>query len=423
MAVPAIRPKTVRVKSSISQAPLAKSFQAGASGAAPYSSSDNMSRAQNQSTIYRPLAKVVSKATVSLLANMQGNSDIAHQQALSQADVSAQQDKHWLFSNQHPSNLSMVELSQSIEPPTISQQMLDGEPTMLTSSTASADRPSYDGYNWRKYGQKQVKGSEYPRSYYKCTHPNCLVKKKVERSLDGQITEIVYKGEHNHPKPDHAKRSSSLSGVQEVELPTAGPDQDLNSNAHKLCDDICDNNVGFERQMEIQNADPFSKKSMLTEEFTLSCNDHIESEKHNADDMIIEVSAGLGGGCEESVKGLKVHDDDGTKRKRRKQENQNNAAGKSSKGVHEPQISVHNNTEPEIMGDGFRWRKYGQKVVKGNSYPRSYYRCTNLKCNVRKHVERALDDPTTFITTYEGRHNHEMPVKMMNNSSAAEPET
>lgn len=68
------------------------------------------------------------------------------------------------------------------------------------------DRPSYDGYNWRKYGQKQVKGSEYPRSYYKCTHPNCLVKKKVERSLDGEIAEIVYKGDHNHVKPRLPRR-------------------------------------------------------------------------------------------------------------------------------------------------------------------------------------------------------------------------
>lgn len=68
-------------------------------------------------------------------------------------------------------------------------------------------RTSEDGYNWRKYGQKQVKGSEYPRSYYKCTHPNCLVKKKVERSLDGQITEIIYKGAHNHAKPDPNRRA------------------------------------------------------------------------------------------------------------------------------------------------------------------------------------------------------------------------
>jgi hypothetical protein len=34
--------------------------------------------------------------------------------------------------------------------------------------------------------------SDCPRSYYKCTHPNCPVKKKVEHTEDGQISEIVY---------------------------------------------------------------------------------------------------------------------------------------------------------------------------------------------------------------------------------------
>lgn len=62
-------------------------------------------------------------------------------------------------------------------------------------------RLSLDGYNWRKYGQKKVKRSEFPRSYYKCTHPSCPVKRKVETTIDGQIAEIVYSGEHNHPKP------------------------------------------------------------------------------------------------------------------------------------------------------------------------------------------------------------------------------
>jgi WRKY transcription factor 2 len=66
--------------------------------------------------------------------------------------------------------------------------------------------PAEDGYSWRKYGQKQVKHSEYPRSYFKCTHPNCQVKKKVERSHEGHITEIIYKGTHNHPKPTQSRR-------------------------------------------------------------------------------------------------------------------------------------------------------------------------------------------------------------------------
>jgi hypothetical protein len=41
---------------------------------------------------------------------------------------------------------------------------------------------------------------------------------------------------------------------------------------------------------------------------------------------------------------------------------------------------------------------------------RSYYKCTHLVCPVRKHVERASTDPKAVITTYEGKHNHDVPV-------------
>lgn len=77
---------------------------------------------------------------------------------------------------------------------------------------------SEDGYNWRKYGQKQVKGSEYPRSYYKCTHPNCQVKKKVERSHEGHITEIIYKGAHNHQKPSPNRRAAMGSSDSQINM-------------------------------------------------------------------------------------------------------------------------------------------------------------------------------------------------------------
>lgn len=89
-------------------------------------------------------------------------------------------------------------------------------------SQYAREQKSEDGFNWRKYGQKQVKGSENPRSYYKCTNPNCPMKKKVERSLDGQITEIVYKGTHNHPKPQSTRRSSSHSITHQTSYTNTG---------------------------------------------------------------------------------------------------------------------------------------------------------------------------------------------------------
>ena len=37
---------------------------------------------------------------------------------------------------------------------------------------------------------------------------------------------------------------------------------------------------------------------------------------------------------------------------------------------------------------------------------RSYYRCTNPRCNAKKQVERSIEDPETLIVTYEGLHLH-----------------
>nr|UFA46003.1 WRKY2 [Cynodon dactylon] len=82
----------------------------------------------------------------------------------------------------------------------------------------------------------------------------------------------------------------------------------------------------------------------------------------------------------------------------------------ASRSVREPRVVVQTTSEVDILDDGYRWRKYGQKVVKGNPNPRSYYKCTHPGCSVRKHVERASHDLKSVITTYEGKHNHEVPA-------------
>ncbi|XWS36086.1 hypothetical protein CRYUN_Cryun20dG0053900 [Craigia yunnanensis] len=59
-----------------------------------------------------------------------------------------------------------------------------------------------DGYRWRKYGQKAVKNSPFPRSYYRCTSTACDVKKRFERSFsDPSIVVTTYEGRHTHPSP------------------------------------------------------------------------------------------------------------------------------------------------------------------------------------------------------------------------------
>ena len=43
-----------------------------------------------------------------------------------------------------------------------------------------------DGYRWRKYGQKAIAASAFPRSYYRCSHNGCTAKKQVQRSLGAE---------------------------------------------------------------------------------------------------------------------------------------------------------------------------------------------------------------------------------------------
>lgn len=52
---------------------------------------------------------------------------------------------------------------------------------------------------------------------------------------------------------------------------------------------------------------------------------------------------------------------------------------------------------------------------------RSYYKCTNVGCSVRKHVERASNDIKAVITTYEGKHNHDVPAPRNSSHDSAGP--
>nr|CAD1836613.1 unnamed protein product [Ananas comosus var. bracteatus] len=59
-------------------------------------------------------------------------------------------------------------------------------------------------------------------------------------------------------------------------------------------------------------------------------------------------------------------------------------------------------------------RKYGQKAVKNNKFPRSYYKCTHQGCWVKKQVQRLSKDEGVVVTTYEGMHTH--PIEKSNDN-------
>ncbi|CAJ2652733.1 unnamed protein product [Trifolium pratense] len=240
-------------------------------------------------------------------------------------------------------------------------------------------RRSDDGYNWRKYGQKQVRGSENPRSYYKCTYPNCPTKKKVERSIEGQITEIVYKGNHNHPKPQAGFRRNSSSSSNSLVIVPVNPngneihDHSYGSHGNGQMDSVA---TPENSSISIGGDDDFEQSS-LQRARSVGADEFVEEEPE-------------------------------PKRWRNESENQGIVLGHRT--VREPRVVVQTTSDIDILDDGYKWRKYGQKVVKGNPNPRSYYKCTYQGCPVRKHVERASHDIKAVITTYEGKHTHDVPA-------------
>ncbi|CAH9098309.1 unnamed protein product [Cuscuta europaea] len=55
-----------------------------------------------------------------------------------------------------------------------------------------------DGCSWRKYGQKHILNSEYPRCYFRCTHKHtqgCKATKQVQRVSENEY-QTTYFGNH-----------------------------------------------------------------------------------------------------------------------------------------------------------------------------------------------------------------------------------
>ncbi|KAL9261416.1 putative WRKY transcription factor 27 [Drosera capensis] len=92
-----------------------------------------------------------------------------------------------------------------------------------------------DKWAWRKYGQKPIKASPYPRNYYRCSSiKGCTARKQVERSpTDPNMYVVTYTGDHCHPHPTHR---NSLAGSTRTKLfvplpppPPPPPDSDYST--------------------------------------------------------------------------------------------------------------------------------------------------------------------------------------------------
>ncbi|XP_071729619.1 probable WRKY transcription factor 32 [Rutidosis leptorrhynchoides] len=234
-----------------------------------------------------------------------------------------------------------------IDTPVTNQMITSDTKSVSTSRTV---KTPIDGFNWRKYGQKQVKSPQGSRSYFKCTYNECDAKKIESCDQYNAITKIVYKGQHKHepPKKVFSRRgkmsSPSSRGHERKSSLTSG------SNQHK--------SSGF-----------ISNGQILVEEM------------------------------------------DAPPPKQRVKKSSSASPAVAPKRPKKPKFVIHAASDVGISADGYRWRKYGQKMVKGNPHPRNYYKCTSAGCPVRKHIEMAVDGSSEVILTYKGIHDHDMPLR------------
>ncbi|XP_010438103.1 PREDICTED: probable WRKY transcription factor 32 [Camelina sativa] len=250
--------------------------------------------------------------------------------------------------------------------PTKQEQRSDSPVVNRLSVSPVPRTPARDGYNWRKYGQKQVKSPKGSRSYYRCTYSECFAK-KIECSNDsGKVVEIVNKGLHSHEPP----RKNSFA-PREIRVASA-------------IRPISENNAVVKEPTIVPNG---SDPAASTRENICEPQTFVERKRHCGNEAVDEPEA-----------------------KRRVKKENSQSSDSVSKPGKKNKFVVHAAGDVGICGDGYRWRKYGQKMVKGNPHPRNYYRCTSAGCPVRKHIETAVENTTAVIITYKGVHNHDMPV-------------
>ncbi|TKW25642.1 hypothetical protein SEVIR_3G132200v4 [Setaria viridis] len=93
---------------------------------------------------------------------------------------------------------------------------------------------STDLWAWRKYGQKPIKGSPYPRGYYKCSSLKaCMARKLVERSpAKPGVLVVTYIAEHCHAVPTML---NALAGTTRHR--PASPDGDGHQASHGASDE------------------------------------------------------------------------------------------------------------------------------------------------------------------------------------------
>ncbi|TMW96132.1 hypothetical protein EJD97_007896 [Solanum chilense] len=77
-----------------------------------------------------------------------------------------------------------------------------------------------DKWAWQKYGQKSIKGSPFPRNYFKCSASNCKATKIIEKSPKNDKYFLVsYSDVHNHDPPPSRRSLALYNNISKRRLP------------------------------------------------------------------------------------------------------------------------------------------------------------------------------------------------------------
>ncbi|RDX88939.1 putative WRKY transcription factor 32 [Mucuna pruriens] len=231
------------------------------------------------------------------------------------------------------------------------------------SSVSVARESASDGYNWRKYGQKQVKSPMGSRSYYRCTHSNCCAKKIKFCDHSGHVIEIVYKSQHSHDPPHkiESPKESELLPSCKPKVESSVPKQSIrvltdsdpsSSPKESLQEAPCSTDKNLENSSNGENGkvilkeehvtDPEPKRRQVACEFIFFTGNNLKNK------YFFLIVAG--------PNGLILNKGDLT------------CLDSAVKPGKKPKFVVHAAEDVGISGDGYRWRKYGQKLVKGNPH-------------------------------------------------------
>ncbi|CAI7729053.1 unnamed protein product [Closterium sp. NIES-53] len=284
-----------------------------------------------------------------------------------------------------------------------------GETEAVGAGAAAAGR-AVDGYSWHKYEQMEARGERGACSYYQCTAPGCPAKKRVALAAHGHATHCQYHGRHCHAPPlppapplDMPAAAGSAGSVGMGGEWSSGSGVQREGGLAHGCAAHADTGtaaegVGQGRGEEERRGEEIERgreASAWEKEGRVGQSEEASRSRSSFEGG--EGDAGVGRKAEGEA----------TSKEQRKRRPEPFCGQRVQRG---PKVVVRAVSAVELLDDGYRWRKYGQKLVHGRRFPRSYYKCTHPGCIVRKHVERCEDDPREVVTTYEGKHSHAVPA-------------